>query len=336
MVIECKMVPSQKNLMAQVKAILKERGQKAIELAKVTMIQEPIEFEPLREAMRYFMEEVWYDASHPTLLSLACEAVGGNPDSTTRVGAAVVLLAGGADVHDDIIDQSISKDSTETVFGKFGEDTAVLIGDALLFRGLLMLHEACESLQKEQKQEILRLAKDAFFKIGNAEAQEASLRGKLELSPDEYLNIIKMKISVAEASARMGAVLGKGTKEEIESLGHYGKTLGLLMTLRDEFIDVFEVDELTNRFKNECLPLPLLYAFQDPCIKKEIVQLLEREITKVEMDRILDLVINSPEVRKLGKKMHLLVKETIQNLQVERKRGILVLLLESTLQDLPY
>jgi geranylgeranyl pyrophosphate synthase len=330
------MVPSQKNLMAQVKAILKERGQKAIELAKVTMIQEPIEFEPLREAMRYFMEEVWYDASHPTLLSLACEAVGGNPDSTTRVGAAVVLLAGGADVHDDIIDQSISKDSTETVFGKFGEDTAVLIGDALLFRGLLMLHEACESLQKEQKQEILRLAKDAFFKIGNAEAQEASLRGKLELSPDEYLNIIKMKISVAEASARMGAVLGKGTKEEIESLGHYGKTLGLLMTLRDEFIDVFEVDELTNRFKNECLPLPLLYAFQDPCIKKEIVQLLEREITKVEMDRILDLVINSPEVRKLGKKMHLLVKETIQNLQVERKRGILVLLLESTLQDLPY
>jgi geranylgeranyl pyrophosphate synthase len=330
------MVPSQKNLMAQVKAILKERGQKAIELAKVTMIQEPIEFEPLREAMRYFMEEVWYDASHPTLLSLACEAVGGNPDSTTRVGAAVVLLAGGADVHDDIIDQSISKDSTETVFGKFGEDTAILIGDALLFRGLLMLHEACESLQKEQKQEILRLAKDAFFKIGNAEAQEASLRGKLELSPDEYLNIIKMKISVAEASARMGAVLGKGTKEEIESLGHYGKTLGLLMTLRDEFIDVFEVDELTNRFKNECLPLPLLYAFQDPCIKKEIVQLLEREITKVEMDRILDLVINSPEVRKLGKKMHLLVKETIQNLQVERKRGILVLLLESTLQDLPY
>ena len=111
-----------------------------------------------------------------------------------------------------------------------------------------------------------------------------------------------------KASARMGAVLGKGTKEEIESLGHYGKTLGLLMTLRDEFIDVFEVDELTNRFKNECLPLPLLYAFQDPCIKKEIVQLLEREITKVEMDRILDLVINSPEVRKLGKKMHLLVK----------------------------
>jgi len=335
MVIECKMVPSQKNLMEQVKAILKERGQKAIELAKVTMLQEPIEFKPLREAMHYFMEEVWYDASHPTLLSLACEAVGGNPDSTTRVGAAVVLLAGGADVHDDIIDQSISKDSTETVFGKFGENTTILIGDALLFRGLLMLHEACESLQKEQKQEILRLVKDAFFEIGNAEAREASLRGKLELSPDEYLNIIKMKISVAEASARMGAVLGKGTTEEIEGLGHYGKTLGLLMTLRDEFIDVFEVNELSNRFKNECLPLPVLYAFQDPCIKKEVVQLLEREITKVEMDRILDLVINAPEVRKLGKKMHLLVKETIQNLQVERKRDVLVLLLESTLQDLP-
>ena len=76
-------------LMEQVKAILIERSKKAMELAKQAVLKEQIKYEPLHEALRYFMEEIWYDASHPTLLSLACEAVGGNPDATIDVGAAI-------------------------------------------------------------------------------------------------------------------------------------------------------------------------------------------------------------------------------------------------------
>ena len=81
-----------------------------MELSKQAVLAEQIKYEPLREALRYFMEELCYDASHPTLLSLACEAVGGNPDATTDIGAALVLLAGAADIHDDIIDQSLTKE----------------------------------------------------------------------------------------------------------------------------------------------------------------------------------------------------------------------------------
>jgi geranylgeranyl pyrophosphate synthase len=108
-----------KKLIEQVKAIMWERGQTALEIAKQTVAQENIQSPLLREALDYFMNEIWEDVLHPALLSIACEAAGGNPNSTTQIGAAIVLLAGGADVHDDIIDQSETKDAKLTVFGKF-------------------------------------------------------------------------------------------------------------------------------------------------------------------------------------------------------------------------
>jgi hypothetical protein len=91
-------MPTQKKLVLQVRDLLFERGQKVLGIAKQIILQEEISFEPLQDALRYFMLN-WEDVLHPALLSLACEAVGGDPDLPTQVGDSLVLLAGGADVH---------------------------------------------------------------------------------------------------------------------------------------------------------------------------------------------------------------------------------------------
>ena len=62
----------------------------------------------LGEALHYFFES-WFDVLHPTLIALSCEAVGGKKELTVKMGAAVVLLAGAADIHDDIMDKSLRK-----------------------------------------------------------------------------------------------------------------------------------------------------------------------------------------------------------------------------------
>jgi len=325
-----------KKLIEQVAELLKKRGQRALELAKESILQENIEFELLQEALRYFMEEVWEDVLHPALLSLACEAVGGNPESTTHVGVALVLLAGGADVHDDIIDQSTIKDSKQTVFGKFGTDITLLVGDALLFKGLYVLHDACETLPRNQKHSILELAKHGFFEIGTAEAREASVKKKLDLRAEEYLNIIEKKVRVAEATVEMGAVLGNGTLDQIKAMGKYGKTLGMLMTIRDEFIDIFEPEELRNRVEKECLPLPILFTFKDSEKKKKITQLLrEGNITEKTVDQILELVMAAKGTLGLKEEMLSLIGEGIQQLGLIKKcKGQLQLLLKSAIEDL--
>ena len=327
----------EKKKMEQVRTLIEERGRKALKMSKQAILNEQMDYKPLREALRYFMEETWSHVPHPALLSLTCEAVGGQPDATTQVGAALALLAGAADIHDDIIDQSTIKGSKPTVFGKFGRDIALLAGDTLLFKGLYAMHEAVESLPEGKKQAVLKLTKQAFFGISSAEAQEAGFRGNPDLSAQEFLENIKRKAAVAEATAKIGATLGDANANEIERLGNYGKTLGILMTIRDQFIDLFEPDEIKERAERECLPLPILFVFRDEKDRKKIERLLKKgdKITKEDTDKIVDIVMTTKETRKLRRQMQRMIKNgKAQLASAKHDPRSLKFILESIMEDL--
>ena len=66
--------------MKDVIELLENRGKKAVEASKQYVLRKKIDYEPLNEAIKYFMNEFWFDVLHPALISIACEAVGGNPD----------------------------------------------------------------------------------------------------------------------------------------------------------------------------------------------------------------------------------------------------------------
>lgn len=321
--------------MKNVIGLLENRGKKAVETAKQYVLRKNIDYEPLNEAIKYFMNEFWFDVLHPALISIACEAVGGNPDETTNVGAAVVLLAGGADIHDDIIDQSTIKEPLPTVFGKFGRDIAILAGDILLAQGLYLLHDACENQSKENKRKILDSILGVYYEICAGEAKEVSFRGKLDISKNIYLDIIRQKVAAAEATTRIGAILGGGSKEEIELLSHYGRTYGILLALRDEFIDVYEPDELSNRINKECVPLPILLALKDKSMGPLILELLQKEKTEKTIEALVNLTIEFTETRALVDEMTQLAEKEIANIsQIKYCNNILQLLLRSTLEDL--
>jgi geranylgeranyl pyrophosphate synthase len=284
---------------AQVQVILQKQGQIGFQIARATMLTEERLSEPLIGVLRYFIEETWHNIKHPSLISLACEAVGGKSQMTAGVSAAIVLLTGAADIHDDIMDKSKTKAAKPTAYGKFSKDIVLLAGDALLFKGLLQLHKACEEFTVEKKHAILGLVESAFFEIGNATAKERVLKGETSLNPEKYRSLIEAKGSVSEACARIGGIIGQGTIEEIDVLGHFGRTLGFLMTLKNEFADLQDPQELLHRAKNEVLPLPLLYAFQDKSVKKEVQDLLKSRLTKQRMARIFAVTMKTKQVQQL-------------------------------------
>ncbi len=327
---------SNKKLMERVKDVLKKHGQKAFEIAKNTALGMKLQYKPLYNALQYFINEIWYDVQHPALVSLACKAVGGNPEKTTNVGAAIVLLAGAADIHDDIIDDSKLKNLRLTVYGKFNGDITLLLGDALLFEGLSLLHEACQKFSERERDSILKLIKQAFFEIGNAEANEIEFRGKCNINPREYFGIIKRKAAVAEAAARTGAIMGGGTKKDIEILGRYGRALGTLMTIRDEFIDMFELEELKNRIEKECLPLPMIYAFKDKNIKEKVLLCL-RNGSEENFYDVIEEIMQMKEVNTLKENMKNVIKKTISEIKFLPNSAVLPelnLLLKASIEDL--
>ncbi len=322
--------------MKQTVALLRKRGKKSIEIARQSIQQEQIRHKPLEDAMRYFADEAFPQVMHPGLLSIYCEAVGGKPDETVQVGAAMVLLVAAADIHDDLVDESAFKNEKLTVLGKYGKDIAVLAGDAFLIKGIYLLDEATAKLPRGKRNAILKLIKQAFFDLSSAEAEEATLRGNINLPGHKYLDLIKQKTAVSEATARIGAILGDGTADRVQMLGEIGQTIGLLSTMRDEFIDMFEPNELFNRFTNEILPLPILNVFKDTEKKDQIIKLLRKgKLTKKRTERIVDIVMEAKETDELKKEMQFLIREGIRNCStLTNVEETLRLLLESSAENL--
>ena len=77
---------SPEEITEQLQKVLYERGKEAFELARITVLDEKIESKEVREALEYFMTEYWRDVTRPALLSLVCEAVGGDPKITVPLG----------------------------------------------------------------------------------------------------------------------------------------------------------------------------------------------------------------------------------------------------------
>lgn len=325
---------SKNKLWHNVNTLLGIYGKEALKFSKNYMLKEKIEYKPLSEALQYFLES-WFDVIHPTLISISCEAVGGTGSETVEIGAAIVLLAGAADIHDDIMDKSTNKESNLTVYGKFGQDIAILAGDTLLLKGIYLLHEACETLPKNKKQEILDSIKETFFEMSSGVAKETSLRSNLKISYEDFLDIIRQKVATAGAATRIGAILGNGSEKDIAIMSHFGRTYGTLLSIRDEFIDAFEADEIKNRLTNEFLPLPILLALQDKSKNKLLLDLLQKDIDQENVDKILDLSIDCKATKKLIDQMKIMIQNEIVNFSpINKHKDTMTLLLNSTIEDL--
>jgi len=316
----------------QVEKILNERGSKALEAARNEILQEEIECKEAREALTYFMTEYWHDVARPALLSLACEAVGGDPNITTPIAIPMILISGAIDIHDDIIDQSKVKGSRPTVLGKFGKDIAIIVGDMLLFKGFTMLYESIgKGISVKKAAVIVDIIRRMFFELADAEALELNFRGRIDVTLEDYLHVVRKKAADVEAHTCISAILGDGSKDEIKALSEYGRLLGMMIILRDDLIDMTDFEEAVHRIKREHLPLPVLYALQNPKIKPTLIPiLLKKTITERDAKTILEVTDEAGGLRYVGEFIKGLCRDAYYRLKnLKRNQGYLVLLTRS-------
>jgi len=328
---------SPEEAMKQMLKIFKKRGKKALEIARKEILKEKIECKTAKEALTYFMNEYWLDYSRPALLSMACEAVGGDPELTTSIAVPLILLSGAVDIHDDIIDQSTEKRGKPTVYGKFGSDIALLVGDALLFKGFTSLHVANEKFTHDKMSTIVNIIKNAFYELGDGEALELGLRKRLDVTLEEFLTVARKKAAYFEAYTCIGAILGGGTEAEIEALSKYGTALGMLIVMQDEYMDMIDSEEFLHRLKYECPPLPLLYALQNPETKKKVEAILKSRITKQDTKKILKIFDKTQEANAFKTTAQNLAREAhtqLRKIKYKRELKLLILALVTRFEPL--
>jgi geranylgeranyl pyrophosphate synthase len=287
-----------------IKKGFKRRGGIAMNNARKKMLQNSKDDTFVSQALRYFAKVTLRNALpvFPALISMSCEAIGGDAEKTIPFGEAVVLVSAAADLHDDVIDQSSAKGTKQTVLGKFDAGTAILAGDLLLVQGLKELIEATEAVSKKQSKAIINLFSNAISEICIAEALEIQIRKKANLTPAELQEVIRLKAVVPELAMKIGAIVGEGNSKAVNHLGHFGRTFGINSILIEEFVDMLNTEELRNRIKNECLPLPIICALQNLQIKNNLFPLLNAETLNAgDSEKIVKTVLESCEVQVLQK-----------------------------------
>lgn len=313
----------------EVRKIFQKRGGKAAEEAVVSVMGEKIECSDAKEALSYFMSN-WRDVVRPSLVSLACEAVGGNPSITAQIGRALSLLSGATDIHDDIIDKTMVKETGQTILGRFGGDISLMAGDALIFKGFEELFEGLARLDipPEGKLDIVRTVKELYFEMFDGEALELRFRGRTDVEPDEYLYVVRKKAADIEACMRVGAMLGGGSEEQINALAEYGRLLGMIVLLRDDLEDLLDFDiGLNLRIKNESLPLPLLYALKNEEKRGEILSILKKgEVKGENAEKLFTLISEAGGLDKLWElfndfKVRAQAKPKIKEVKIKKVLG---------------
>jgi octaprenyl-diphosphate synthase len=167
----------------------------------------------------------------PLLLLLSFESVGGKSADPIPLAGAIELLHTESLIHDDVIDSSKIRRGKPSFSMRYGPEIAMLSSDFLLASVL-------EIISKYKKTTILtkELSK-VSIRMCEGELEEMEIKPN-EISWEAYIRIIENKTaSLFEASTKLGAMLGKGTEEEVKALSKYGMLFGVAYQLIDDIAD---------------------------------------------------------------------------------------------------
>ena len=160
------------------------------------------------------------------LLFAATVAVGGCPTTVTSAAAAVELLHGASLIHDDIVDQAAERRGLPAVHAVVSSETAIILGDYLVFRSFTKLCENQGVHQERNIIEAVRVLSRYAEQCCQGQVDEQT-RSSATCSEEEYLTLARKKTaSQFAAAAQLGAILVGASKEEVDVLGAYGLALG--------------------------------------------------------------------------------------------------------------
>jgi len=192
---------------------------------------------------------------------LLCAKLGGEVNAKTyRAASLVELLHTATLVHDDVVDEALERRSFFSINALWKNKVAVLVGDYLLSKGLLL------SLENKDY-DVLEVLSTAVKEMSEGELLQQEKSRNLNLDEDVYYNIIKGKTASLLASAcAAGACSTFSDEKDINNLRLFGEYTGMAFQIKDDLFDYGNADvgkPTGNDIKEKKLTLPLIYTLNN-------------------------------------------------------------------------
>lgn len=195
----------------------------------------------------------------PMFVFLVAKMMGnGKLNERSFRGAAVIELIHTATlVHDDVVDDSNERRGFFSINALWKNKIAVLVGDYLLSKGLLL------SIENEDF-DLLKIISIAVREMSQGELLQIEKARNLDITEDIYYDIIRQKTAtLLAACCAMGAKSVFASKEEVEKMYSFGELLGMAFQIKDDLFDYSEekIGKPTGiDIRDQKMTLPMIYA----------------------------------------------------------------------------
>lgn len=196
----------------------------------------------------------------PLFTLLSARVFGPVNEAGYTAAALIELLHTATLVHDDVVDDSNLRRGFFSVNALWKNKVAVLVGDYLLSRGLLLAVE-------QEQFELLKTVSTAVREMSEGELLQMEKARGLNFSEDVYFDIIRKKTaSLITACCVSGAQAGNATPEQVELMRQFGTYAGTAFQIKDDLFDYGSGQDVGKPtgidIKERKLTLPLIHALQ--------------------------------------------------------------------------
>lgn len=215
----------------------------------------------------------------PMFVFLSAKLCGQTQESTYTAAAMMELLHTASLVHDDVVDDSLERRGYWSINALWKGKIAVLVGDFLFSRGLLIAI-------KKKEFGLLEILSEAVEEMAEGELLQMEKARRLDIKEDIYFEIIKNKsASLISAACKAGAHSVGAPEEDVKKLALLGERIGIAFQIRDDLFDYGSADvgkPLGIDIKEKKMTLPLIYSLQntDAAKRRRIIHLIKKHNTK--------------------------------------------------------
>jgi len=259
---------------------------------------------PLLDTVTRYLYKRKGKQMRPMFVFLSAKMCGEVNDSTYRAASLIELLHTATLVHDDVVDDSNERRGVFSINALWKNKIAVLVGDFLLSRGLLLALEGNDF-------HLLKIVSGAVREVIEGELLQIEKARRLDISEDIYFEIIRKKTASLISSCCACGAASVGTSDEMTlQMKKFGEYVGISFQIKDDLFD-FESGNRTGKptgidIKEQKMTLPLIYMLSQlaPGEKRRTIRIIKNHHDDpVRVAEIIDQVNHSGGISYARNKM---------------------------------
>ena len=206
------------------------------------MVEQALQALPYERKPKRLYEPVQYELSlggkriRPVLMLMGYNLYHEDPSPIMMQALGLETYHNYTLLHDDLMDRAEIRRGKPCVHKVWDDNTAILSGDAML----VLAYQYMAQCDEAHLPAVIRLFTETALEIGEGQQYDMDFETRMDVTEDEYIEMIRLKTSVLLACAlKIGALLADAPASDADALYDFGESIGLAFQLQDDYLDVY-------------------------------------------------------------------------------------------------